>query len=57
MTGHDFVRLSAQSMVDVKTIKRAYSGGDAAKKTRAITLERLRVAALALGLPLPPEAP
>jgi hypothetical protein len=56
MTGHDFVRLSAASIVDVKTVKRAYDtkkGGYLL--TRPATRERLRIAAMAIGLPLPPE--
>lgn len=51
ITTTDLVRLAAHATVDPRTVARAYEGGPVTSSTHA----RLTVAALALGLPLPPK--
>lgn len=52
MTKQDLLRVVAESMCDPRTVAKAYAG-------RPVTLtarQRIRNAAEALGLPMPPDA-
>jgi len=48
----DLLRIVAESLCDLRTVTRAYSGAPVTLASRA----RIRQAAEALGLPLPPDA-
>jgi hypothetical protein len=52
LTAHDRVRIAATAIVAPRTVERVYAGSGA-EYSRA----RVREAARALGLPLPPDSP